>query len=548
MQDWAKATTSSIESGVEPLTDLYLNSVVSQSIPNHGSLRQIVIVGLIALFVLFTAMISYINLFIIQGEKRITEISTRSMFGATKVSIARLFFLETAFVFLVSAFLAFLISYYSMPYISGILLSKVGVSEMVSGWGIGSVLIVLAILLVVSSGYPVLYLSRMKFALGLRGKISGTGSNKWLSMASVFVQFTVVAFFISCVIIIISQLSYMRNIPLGFNVNDVTTISNCSNTISKKYESLRNELLKLPFITAVSGGEHFMGGGCSGQYIRNTADVETNNKGINEYREKPGFGEIMQFQLVDGRFFRESMADSQAIVLNESAVNLLGLKPKAGQHVLYNEQRVTIIGVVKDFYYMSNPGEPISPLVIANCYWGTPNIYIRSTGPLSGGQLEQIKEIFLGFDPDYVFTSTQLTDIFNQMYRKENRLATMVFIGGAQVAIISLISLLALTILKISRRTREIGIRKVNGSTVGQILGLLLRETWIIVFLAVLLATIASYLVMERWLSDFARRIHLHPGYFLESALFVLFIATLAVIFQAWRAASRNPSETLRYE
>jgi len=183
MQDWAKATTSSIESGVEPLTDLYLNSVVSQSIPNHGSLRQIVIVGLIALFVLFTAMISYINLFIIQGEKRITEISTRSMFGATKVSIARLFFLETAFVFLVSAFLAFLISYYSMPYISGILLSKVGVSEMVSGWGIGSVLIVLAILLVVSSGYPVLYLSRMKFALGLRGKIpvpAAINGSPWL--------------------------------------------------------------------------------------------------------------------------------------------------------------------------------------------------------------------------------------------------------------------------------------------------------------------------------------------------------------------------------
>jgi len=548
MQDWAKATNSKVQSGVEPLTDLYIHSAASSYIPNHGSLKQMLIVGLIALFVLLTALLSYINLYIMQGEKRIAEISTRTMFGATKANIAKMFFIETAIIFLISAILAFIVTFKSMPYISNLLQSKVDLSDLFSVWGIISIVVVLIVLLIIASGYPVLYLSRMKYTLGLRGKISNTGNNNRLSIASVFVQFTVVAFFISCVVIITSQLEHMHKVPLGFEKNNVTVISNCSNPISKKYESAKTELLKLPFVTAVCGGEHLLGGGCSGQYIRNTWDGENSNKAINEYRERPGFGELMQFQLIDGRFFRESMVDSQAVVVNESAINLLGLKPKAGQTVIYNDKRVEIIGVVKDFYYMSNPGEPIEPLVIANCFWGTPNIYIRSNNPLTGNQLTQIKAILLGFDKNFIFNHNALSDFFDRMYMKENRLAKMVFIGGAQVVIISLISLLALTILKISRRTREIGIRKVNGSSVGQVISGLLKETLIIVFIAIIVASIVSYIVMDRWLNDYAERIHLHPGYFIVSGLFVLAISVVATIWQAWRAATRNPVEALRYE
>jgi len=548
MKDWASNWHAKIQSGVEPLTDLYLYSEAGSFIPIHGSTKQIVIVGLIALFVLLTALVSYINLFIIQGEKRIVEISTRTMFGATKASIARLCFLETLIVFLFSAVLAFLIIYIEMPYLSNLLQSKVDLSDLLSFGGILSVMIVLMVLIVVTSGYPVLYLSRMKYALGLRGKISGSGNSNWLSIASVFVQFMVASFFISCVVIIIAQLSFMHRVPLGFDKYNVITISNCSTPISKKYESIKTELLKLPFVTAVCGGEHFMGGGCSGQVIRNVTDAENSNKAINEYREKPGFGELMNFKLIDGRFFRQSMADSQAVVLNESAVKLLGLSPKAGQTIIYRDERVEIIGVVKDFYYESNPGEAIEPLVIANCFWGTPNIYIRSNSPLTESQLKQIKTVFHYFDNNYIFNHSTLADIFDGMYKKENRLAQMVFIGGTEVVIISLLSLLALTILKISRRTKEIGIRKVNGSTVLELVSGLLKETIIMVAGAILVASLAGYLVMDRWLSDYAARIHLTPGYFLLSALFVFIIAFVATIWQAWRAATSNPVEALKYE
>jgi putative ABC transport system permease protein len=548
MKDWAKNVNAKVQSGVESLPDLYLHSAAASFIQNHGSPKQMIIVGLIAFFVLITALLSYINLFIIQGEKRIAEISIRSLFGASKASIARLFFLETLVVFLIATILAFLATWKCMPYISKLLISKVDISDLFSGWGLISILLVLLVLLGITSGYPVFYLSRMKYTLGLRGKISNTGNNNRFSNVSVFVQFMVAAFFISCTVVILSQLKFMHGVPLGFDNTNITVVNNCSGPISKKYESLRMELLRLPFVTAVTGGEHTMGGGCSGEIIRNTWDSENNGKIINEYRERPGFGELMKLQLIDGRFFRPSMADSNAIIVNESVVRLLGIPPKAGQTVLYKDQRVEIIGVVKDFYYESNPGEPVKPLVIANCHWGTPSIYIKSSKPLTQNQLMQVKTVFQNFDKDYVFTCKTLQDIFDRMYKKENRLAQMVSLGSEQLIIISLISLLALTILKISRRTKEIGIRKVNGITVGQVINSLLKETVIIIVIASLLASAASYLVMSIWLKDYAQRIRLSPGYFIMTSLCILLVAVAATIWQAWRAATRNPAETLRYE
>lgn len=548
LTNWASATHSEVESGVEPITRLYLNSVTGGYIPNHGNLRQLVIVGLIALFVLLTAIISYINLFIIQGEKRLTEISTRTLFGATKLNIARLFFLETLIVFVVATGIAIVITLYLLPYVSQLLQTRLDATDLLSPGGLASIGILLVALLCISTIYPVIFLSRMQYANALRGRFSGGRNNSRLSTTSVFIQFSVVAFFISCLVIITAQLQYMKRIPLGFDQNNVMTISNCTSKISGSYKSIRTELQQLPFVEVVSGGEHFMGGGCSGQLIRKTTDSENNNNGISEYRVMPGFGELMKLQLIDGRFFRESLADSQAIVLNEAAIKLLNLEPRAGQKVLYNDNLVEIIGVVKDFYYRSNPGDPIAPLVLANCFWGTPYIYIRTGTSLSAEQTKKIQDVFERFDPDYPFNATLLSDTFARMYHKENRLAKLVLFGGIMEIIISIISLLVLTILKVSRRIKEIGIRKVNGSSIAQIITLLLKETFIIVIIAILVASGVSYFVMDSWLMDYVSRIQIHPGYFLLSATFVLILTLSATIWQAWRGASRNPSESLRYE
>lgn len=548
MQNWAEATNSKVISGIEPLRQLYLNSRVETFIPVHGSKKMVIIVGLISIFVLLTALISFINLYIIQGEKRIAEITTRSMFGATKSGIAKLFLIETGIIFLLSLILSGIISYLTMPAFSSLLESKVSFSDLLQGWGIPIIIAIFLFLLLITSAYPVLYLARINYVNGLRGMISSGGRGNRLSMASVLFQFIVSSFFISCVIIILSQIHYLKNIPLGCVTDNVTLFTGFSTQAEKKYESIKSDLLNLPFIEAVSGGEHFIGGGCSGQIIRNTHESGNSNHPVNEYRMKPGIGELMKFELIDGRFIRDSKADSLSLVLNESAMQMLRLEPRSGQFVNYNDERKLVIGVVRDFIYKSNPGEPIEPLVLAPSRWWSPNIYIRSQSPLTVEQISQISTILKRHDENFIFNSVTLNEVYENMYRKETRLATMVSVGASQVVLISLISLLALTVLMLTRKTRETGIRKVLGSSVYQVIESFLKKFAILVLAGVIIASVICYFIMDQWLADYARRISLHPGYFLVSGLLILGFAGLATIIQSWYAATRNPVDALKHE
>ena len=294
-----------------------------------------------------------------------------------------------------------------------------------------------------------------------------------------------------------------------------------------------------------------MGGGCSGQYIKTQGSPENTNKDINEYRVLPGFCETMHLNLVDGRFFTDSEKDHNAILLNESAVRMLGLGNAVGKTVDYNDDRkLEIIGVVKNFYYLSNPGSPIQPLALTN--YSTGNrfsvLYIKSASPLSKDQMMQVKTILKSYDPDYMLNTFKVTDIFENKFQNENRLTKMVSIGTAEVVLISLIGLLALSILNVARRTKEIGIRKVLGSSEFLVIRSLLKETMIIVSIAMVIAFTGSYFVMKQWLTGYANKIDLHAGYFLLSAAFTFIVAILATIWQSWHAATRNPVDAVKHE
>jgi len=551
MVPWAANTNSRIESGVEPLKRVYLHSITDDAISVRGNFRQIILVSLITIFVLLIAVVSFINLYIIQGEKRIAEIATRKMFGARKSNIARLFFLETAIVFLLACALAFLVTYITLPDFANLFQSKVELSDLFSTQGIILILGVMGLLFLISAGYPVYYLSRMDLVLGLRGRKSHFYRKISLSAVTVWVQFVITAFFISSVVLVLAQVKYLKNIPLGFNIENVTGFDGFSLEIRTKYASMKSELQKLPFIKSVGCSDHYMGGGCSGQYIKTEGSPENANKDINEYRVLPGFCETMHFSLVDGRFFNDSEKDKNAIILNQSAVKMLGLENAVGKFIDYNDDRkLEVIGIVKDFYYLSNPGSSIQPLSLTN--YSNNNrlnvMYVKSEGPLSKSQLMQVKLILRSYDPDYMLNTFELKDVFNRKFQNENRLITMVSLGTFEVILISLIGLLALSILNVARRTREIGIRKVLGSSEFEIIRSLLKETMIIVSIAMIIAFTGSYFVIKQWLTGYMHKIDLHAGYFLLSAAFTFIVAILATLWQSWHAATRNPVDAVKHE
>jgi putative ABC transport system permease protein len=551
MVPWAANTNSKIESGVEPLTRLYMHSIANDAISARGNFSQIILVSLIAAFVLLIAVVSFINLYIIQGEKRISEIATRKMFGARKAEIARLFFLETGIVFLLSVALASFVTYSVLPSFAELLHSKVDLSDLLSTQGIALIGGIMGLLFLITASYPVLYLSKLNLVLGLRGRKTQVNRKISLSAITVMVQFIITAFFICSIVIILAQVRYLKSIPLGFDIENVTGFDGFSPEIKSKFNSMKAELEKLPFVRSVGCSDHYMGGGCSGQYIKTEGGPENANKDINEYRVLPGFCETMHLSLAEGRFFNDSEKDKKTIILNESAVKMLGFGKATGKFVDYNDDmKLEVIGVVKDFYYLSNPGASIEPLSITN--YSINNrfnvIYMKSSEPLSKAQMMQVKLILRSYDPDYMLNAFSLKDTYTQKFQSENRLIKMVTIGTLEVILISLIGLLALSILNIARRTREIGIRKVLGSSEFEVIQSLLKETLVIVSIAMLIAFTGSYFVMKQWLSGYVNKIDLNGGYFLVSAAITFLVAILATIWQSWHAATRNPVDAVKHE
>jgi putative ABC transport system permease protein len=257
----------------------------------------------------------------------------------------------------------------------------------------------------------------------------------------------------------------------------------------------------------------------------------------------------MQLQLLDGRFFRDGQEDKNGIILNESAVKMLGLKNPVGQSmIMFDEDVLKVIGVVKDFYYNENSGKLIQPLCLT-VYSNEVNIfYLKIQGEFSKGNREAVAGVFHDFLPDYQFNSFALKDLFARKYIKEERFFRMVFSGTLLAIILSFIGMFALSVYNVERRTKEIGIRKVHGSSSFQVLYKLLSDILIWVVMAMIPAFLVAYIAMRYVLRSFVNKVDLNPIYFLLGGFIALLIAIIAISFKSIKAANQNPVDSLRDE
>lgn len=547
MQPWAKPFDAIVKSGVEMLTSLHLHTIVDSDLSAKGNMTQIFIVAAIALFILFIALINFINLYILYGEKRTAEIATRKSLGATHSVLSKQFFNETGIIGIFSFVLALFIVFLIQPFFAQIMQSHISYADILSPSGILLILSILVILVLVSGSYPSYYLSKLHLAHALNGKSNKLKRKSTLSRIVVVSQFSVSVFLINAFSIIYAQTKHLENMPLGFNPDNVIGITNLDPQINKSITSIQEELKKLVFIENVGTSTHSMGNGCSGQGIKKFGS-ENIYMGINEYRINPGFDETMQLELLSGRYFTNSEADKSGVILNEGAVKLLGNDIEVGSLVEMHGKPLTVIGIVKDFYYVDHPGEEIEPLVLTNYWYQPKNIYIRTRERMNNYQQAQVENIFKCYSPAFIYNQFYLTDVFANKFVGERRMLKLVSSGAVMATLISFIGLLALSILNVNRRTKEIGIRKVVGSSESKVVFILLTETIILVGIAILLAFAGSYFTMHYWLKGYLDSITLSPLYFLCSAAFALFIAFMATGWQSWRAATRNPVEALRYE
>ena len=535
---------------LQALGDVHLKSSFNSPNGADARLRRIYVFLFMALVVLLVAMINYVNLLTVQYQSRTREVGVQKTLGASRWRVAFQFIGSSVLLSMVAMVLSLILVELLLPPFGNLLRSSV-----IDGYRSDTLLKVITPIFAVALGviaglYPAIFVSGFNPYRAIKGEVSISGGVQRFIKVLVVLQFGVAIFLISSLIVMQRQIDYMKNADLGVDSKRVIAVMDFNSSMQGSYKAIRDALLANPIIEQVSASDHLFGGGTSGQSIDSYEESPKKNYGINEYRVKPGFCELMGMHFVLGRPFDASISsDSAGIILNESAVKMLGLKDPLNARVeFYNiGQKTKIIGVVKDFNYQSLESS-IAPIALTMYRDRFNFIMVKHADVPVKDALSAIESTIKRFNSAYVLDYYIVDDLVRNKYRVQEQTSKMTSYSAVLSIILSLLGLYALSMYLVGKRTKEIGVRKVNGATRLQILALLLQTYTKQVVIAFVIAAPITYFIMREWLNGFAYRISLGVLPFIAAGVLCLVVALLTVGFQTWRATGRNPVESLRYE
>ncbi|MBB6130424.1 ABC transporter permease [Mucilaginibacter lappiensis] len=535
-----KKEDTDVEYLLLPLTKMHLYHLDG----SDGGISTVRIFIVIALLILVIACINYVNLSTARSMLRSKEISMRKIIGAAKSHLFLQFIVETALLFLIAAGLAILLIYALMP-----AFNELSGKQLVFNLNDYHIwIVILATIsgtLIVSSIYPALLLSSFEPLKALKGKVSAGMGDVTFRKILVVTQFTFSVILIIGTIVITGQLNYIRSKQLGYDKSHVLAF--WMRDMAKHYDAVKAELLKQPGVLGVtrSNSNIVSLGGLSG-------DTDWDGKAANQtFIVHPmaidkDFMSFFKMKLVQGAGFTGAVADSIHFILNEAAVKEIGLKNPIGKRFRMRKISGTIIGVVKDFHFASMR-EKISPAIF---YYTQDlnSIYIKTDGRNAQKAINAAQDQFKQYNGQYPFDYTFLDDIFNNLYKGEQREGILFNYFAGIAIMISCLGLLGLAAFTAQVRTREIGVRKVLGASVSEIIGLLAKDFIKLVLIAIAIAIPAAWFTMNKWLEDFAYRISIGWYVFVLAGLMAILIAFITISFQSVKAALANPVKSLRSE
>ena len=536
-------------SEIESLTRLHLFSNASFDLGPRGSIKTVILVGAIAVLVMFLALTNFVNLFVIEGELRAKEIGIRKVNGAGKKDIIIQFFTETTFIVSISFAIGLVLATLLLPQFGDLMRRSFPENIYQSPALIGALAGIFVLTVFLSGSYPALYLSRLKPVSIIKQQDVKTGRKKVVMNLTGGIQLIITLVLLTYLFGINNQIQYMKNLPPGFTPQGLVNIYNLNDNMKRQYPEIHDQLLNIPEVEGVSASAHTIGGGSSGQGIRLLESQSDNILAINEYRVQPGLCRLLELELKEGRFFDPGLAtDRQSVILNEAAERMLGLTSAVGRRVVMFQNPMEVIGVVKNFHYSSAANE-IQPLVFTAYSDNINNIVVRLASHADyGTAMEKIEQTLRSFDEGYIFTTRNTLDIYRNYYAGEERLGRIIRVGATIAVIIVMMGIFMLVSQSISWRTKEIGIRKVLGGSTLKMLAILYSGSlkWIATASAV--AIPLSYFMLDRWMQNYAEKAPLYWWLFVQAIFIVIVLQMVITFWQTWRAATRNPVESLRYE
>jgi len=541
-----------------PLTKIHLDEDVKDNITPGGSKTYLYILASIAIFTLLIACINFMNLATAQSSKRSSEVGIRKVLGAEKRWLVTQFLGESVLMSLLAFLFAFILTKLLLPLFNAVADKNLSLTFS-HNYGLILAFVALAILTgLVAGSYPALYLSSFKPAKVLKGKFSNSFSALALRKALVVFQFIISIVLIIASVVIARQMQFLRSADLGFDQNQQVVIPLRSNAAKKMYASLKDDLLKQSGISNVGASLYYPG-------ISNVADNIFYKDGEDMQQGKDvkmnyidyNFLQTLDIKPVAGRLYSSDYPEdtSGTVILNQTAIKTLGFKnPEAAvnQNLHFAFRGTTynfrIIGIVKDFHYedLHLPIGPYGFQLNNPPMYNYAIVHVKTSN--MNNALQSIRNTWHRLDPNEPFDYSFLDKDFQKNYNAETRLSSIVTYFTIIAILISCLGLFGLATFTAEQRIKEIGVRKVLGASVTNIVTLMSKDFLKLVGISILIASPIAWFVMNKWLQSFAYRTNIGWMVFVITTLIAIFIAMLTISFQAIRAAVANPVESLRTE
>jgi putative ABC transport system permease protein len=544
---------------LQPLTSIHLHSHLSYELGENHDIKYIYVLSLVGLLILLIAFINYINITTARASARLREVAVRKIIGSSKGNLVGLFLTESITIILASALISILLVGLIMPLVNDV------TGKQLSVWRFGEMQTIMylsgfsLVAGIIGGLYPALFLSGFKTIPALKNQLGNVKGQVVFRKSLVLFQFTVTMILITASMIIYMQLNFVLHTDLGFNKNQMLTFHIDSRSVREKVPALRESLLQNPNIKAVASAGNPIGNNDIGMM-----DYSVEKNGVLDEHSNlaygltidPDFIPAMQIQIAEGRnFSKDISSDSSAAIVNQAFLkrqgwtSVIGKRFSRGKDSTGKVSFINIIGVVKDYhiYSLQHKIEPVI-MMLPERASDRDNMYVRLDAKNIPQSLAAIGQTFKKFDPSAIFNYHFLDKNFAAQYDAEQKQGQILLAFTILTIIIACLGLFGLITFTVSQRVKEIGIRKVLGASVGSITTLLTSGLSKVILIAMLIAIPISWFAMNKWLQDFAYRIH--PGWwiFALSAVIALVIAIATLGFQAIKAAMANPVKSLRSE
>jgi putative ABC transport system permease protein len=517
---------------------------------NDGTLKFVLVFAAIGILILLIACINFINLTTAQSGKRAKEIGLRKVVGASKASIRRQVYSELIVTVIVAFLLAIVISVAFLPKLNTLSNKTLSLSITENSSMLIAMLGIALLTAIISGTYPAFYLSRFSPVNVMKTSASTRSSNSTLRKLLVIAQFAISIVLIISSLIITGQMRYIQNKDLGFDKDHLVYLDFLGN-LRSRFDTVKNELLRNPAINAVTTAQslpNFAGNNAGGlEWEGRPADVRGN---MNFVSVEKDYFKTVGIEFIEGETFK-TVPDNRLLrefIINEKAIEAMKIEDPVGKSFkMWDRDAGQIVGIVKNVHNTSLHRE-IQPAFYVQFPYFYNYLIINLKNENIDSTLGFIRDTVKGINPNYPFEFHFLDENIDRFYQTERQINRIITTFTFLAVFISCLGLFGLSLFMAEQRTKEIGIRKTLGATVSSIVGIMSKDFLLLVGVANLISWPASYLIMKKWLQNFAYRIDMGLWIFVLAAVLALFIALVTIAFQTIKAAIANPVNSLRYE